>query len=190
MNVSSEISNLELLVFYLTKAVNPSLKILENVRLADKDKKNFKIIDLQNRPLNPLLTVIDDFGIKKLYSAENLKAPYWVDCDLPQEVIKLLNDFHSSYLADEQKILDEQKQKQQKLFLAKLESALSKHKKILEDHSIDFKGVSILEREYSSHCYKCKEPVSSKSNYMCNTCNTLICNKCGNCKCLFVDLKS
>lgn len=188
MDDSSSSSNLEILVFYLTNSDNLEVISLDSVNLVNKDNKSFRIIAIQRRPNNPLLTLVDDTDSKKLYSAQSLKPPYWSKADIDSDILNLLKRFYESSLLEKQAKSDELNIKKANNFKRVVDDALQKHKNILETSLIEYKGYSRLERAYSSHCYKCKQPVSNKSNYMCNACNHLICNKCGNCKCLFVDL--
>jgi len=188
MGDSSSSSNLELLVFYLTNSDNLEVISLDSVNLVNKDNKSFKINALERRLNNPLLTLADDVGSKKLYSAQTLKLPYWSKAVIDSDVLDLLKHFYESSLLEKQAKSDLLKIKKANNFKRVVDEALQKHKNILETSLIEYKGYSRLESLYSSHCYKCKQPVSNKSNYMCNACNHLICNKCGNCKCLFVDL--
>lgn len=188
MDDSSSRTNLELLVFYLTNLDNLEVISLDSVNLVNKDNKSFKISALERRPNNPLLTLADDAGSKKLYSAQTLKLPYWLKAEIDSGVLDLLKHFYESSLLEKQTKSDLLKIKKANDFKRVVDDALQKHKNILDTSLIEYKGYSRLERAYGSHCYKCKQPVSNKSNYVCNACNHLICNKCGNCKCLFVDL--
>lgn len=188
MDDSSSSSNLEILVFYLTNSDNHEVISLDLVNLVNKDNKSFKISAVERRPNNPLLTLADDAGSKKLYSAQTLKPPYWSKAAIPKDVLNSLKSFQESFFQEKQAKSNLLKIKQANEFQRTVEVALKKHKNILETSSLEYKGYSRLESTYGSHCYKCKQPVSNKSNYMCNACNHLICNKCGNCKCLFVDL--
>lgn len=188
MDVSSNSSNLELLVFYLTNSDNHELISLDSIFLVNKDNESFKINVVEQRTNNPLLTLIDDTGSKKLYSAQTLKPTYWSKAVIDSDVLDLLKHFYESSLLEKQAKSELLKIKKANDFKRVVDDALQKHKNILETSLIEYKGYSRLERAYICHCYKCKQPVSNKSNYMCNACNHLICNKCGNCKCLFVDL--
>lgn len=181
-------SSLELLGFFLINSNDYDLLTLSDVSLFNKDNKLFNIYNIQQRIRDPLVTLIDESGTEKLYSAKTLKEPYWLKADISQEVLDLLKEFYESVLKADQVKLHELEIKRANIFQKAVEDALEKHRKILESNATEYKGFSRLEGAYFSHCYKCKKPVNNKSNYMCNACNRLICNRCGNCKCLFVNL--
>ena len=188
MDDSSNNSNLKLLVFYLTNSDSHEFISLDSINLVNKDNKSFKINAVELRANNPLLTLVDDAGSKKLYSAQTLKPPYWSKAVIPSVVLNSLKHFHELFFQEREAKSNLLKIKKANDFQRTIEAAIQKHKNILETNSLIYKGYSRLERAYGSHCYKCKQPVTNKSNYMCNACNHLICNNCGNCKCIFIDL--
>ena len=57
------------------------------------------------------------------------------------------------------------------------------HKKYLESKGILYEGVSVSFKSVrNTHCYSCKEKISTYTNLICNSCNWIICN-CGACGC-------
>ncbi len=63
-------------------------------------------------------------------------------------------------------------------------TAIDLHREFLARKGINYKGTTTKKsRNRSTHCYSCKNTVSSDSNVACSNCGWLICDHCGTCGC-------
>jgi hypothetical protein len=185
---------LEAVKFFIANS-DVLITTIGDIFLVNKSGDKVKLIDTEKRKnLSPMLTFLTCSNKKIYYNLEGLGNAF-VGADLEKNVIVELEKFYTgkNKELEEQKeriklkLEEKAKQEQQAKKVENermLQESLVKHKSLLIERGVEYKGFSEATYDRTTHCFSCLKTLNTEQNYVCNVCGYLICF-CGKCFCSY-----
>lgn len=176
----------ELLSFYISRS-NLTADDLKQISLSHKDGREFKVSSVELRKNQPtILKMVDGNNKQSFFNSDSLSTGIFESIDIADELKAKLTNFRDATLAEENRIKKEKEERELEYLRNKRkimrDEGIEKHRRLLEKNKVNYKGYRKENAIWDTHCYFCQNKLSTKTHYVCNTCNRIICY-CGHCLC-------